>query len=67
MTQRATDPGAERRQAAIDSARASVRAEGLEPSGKFDADAEQFVAGTISADELVARAEARYGAAAPGA
>ena len=67
MTQPATDPAVERRQAAIDSARASVRAEGLEPSGEFDADAEQFVAGTISADELVARAEARYGAASPGA
>ena len=67
MTHPEIDPGTERRRAAIDSARASVQAEGLEPSAAFEDDAEQFVAGTISADELVERAEARYGAASSGA
>jgi hypothetical protein len=63
MNQPTTDEAAERRRAIIASARASVEAEGLEPSSAFDADAEQYIAGTVSADELVARAEARYGAA----
>lgn len=67
MSQPATDPAAERRRAIIDSARASVQAEGLEPSAAFETDAEAYVAGTVSADELVARAEARYGSPAPGA
>jgi hypothetical protein len=67
MTQPAPDPAAEARRANIASARASVQAEGLDPSGEFDTDAQEYIEGSISADELVERAEARYGAAAPDA
>jgi hypothetical protein len=48
------------RRAALESARASVLAEGLTPTPEFDADAEDYVAGTLGADELVERAERRH-------
>ncbi len=67
MSQPDADSDTERRRAIIDSARASVEAEGLVPSTAFDADSEAYVTGTLSADELVARAEARYSASAPDA
>lgn len=67
MSQPDADSGTDRRRAIIDSARASVEAEGLVPSTAFDTDAEAYVAGTLSVDELVARAEARYSTSAPDA
>ncbi|MFF2611703.1 hypothetical protein [Kitasatospora sp. NPDC058046] len=50
----------ESRRRALSSALGSVQAEGLTPTAAYDADAEEYAAGTISADELVARAEARH-------
>ncbi|MDH6138512.1 shikimate kinase [Kitasatospora sp. GP30] len=55
------DPTApEDRRRAATSAAASVRAEGLSTTASYDDDAAAYVAGRISADELVARAEARH-------
>lgn len=53
-----TTPESRRRD--LSSADASVRAEGLVPSDEYEADAEEYAAGRISADELVERAEARH-------
>ncbi|MEY9846099.1 hypothetical protein ABH940_003184 [Streptacidiphilus sp. BW17] len=50
----------ESRRRALSSAIGSVRAEGLTPSADYLADAEDYAAGRISADELVERAEARH-------
>jgi hypothetical protein len=50
----------ESRRSALSSADASVRAEGLLPSQEYEKDSEDHVAGRISADELVDRAEARH-------
>lgn len=60
MTSQNDDQTAAGRRAVLESARASVRAEGLIPGPEFDADAEAYVAGTLSADELVERAEQRH-------
>ncbi|WP_194909032.1 hypothetical protein [Catenulispora rubra] len=60
MTSQNDEPTADGRRAALESARASVRAEGLVPGPEFDADAEAYVAGTLSVDELVERAEQRH-------
>jgi len=60
MTSQNDEQTAAERRAALESARASVRAEGLTPTPAFDADAEDYVAGTLSADELVERAEQRH-------
>lgn len=58
-TQENEQQGAARR-AALESARASVRAEGLTPGPEFDADAEDYIVGRLTADELVERAEQRH-------
>jgi len=50
----------ESRRRALSSASGSVRAEGLTPSVEYDQDAEDYAAGRITIDELVARAEARH-------
>ncbi|MFJ9523012.1 type II toxin-antitoxin system Phd/YefM family antitoxin [Kitasatospora sp. NPDC101801] len=49
-----------RRRAGAASATGSVRAEGLQPSAASDADTDEYVRGSIDADELVARAVARH-------
>ncbi|MFC1407147.1 MULTISPECIES: antitoxin VbhA family protein [Streptacidiphilus] len=48
------------RRAAVESVRGSLAAEGLETSTAYDDDAERYVSGSLTADELVARAEQRY-------
>lgn len=53
--QRAAD-----RRAAVASVRGSLRAEGLEPTEAFDADADLYARGELSVDELVERAERRH-------
>jgi len=61
MTGQSSDKNAQaRRRAAVSSAVASVNAEGLTPSAAFDADAQAYVAGDLSADDLVERAEQRH-------
>ena len=60
MTSQEPEQTAAARRAALASARASVRSEGLTPGPEFDADAEEFIAGTLTADELVERAERRH-------
>ena len=48
------------RRAAVESVRGSLAAEGLETTAAYDADAENYVIGDLTADELVARAEQRH-------
>lgn len=56
----AEDDEAARRRRAAASARGSVQAEGLVPTDAYTDDEEAYVAGTLTADELVARAEQRH-------
>ncbi len=61
MTSKHSDLGPrDRRRAAVDSVRGSLAAEGLEPTADYEVDAEQYVSGSLTADELVARAEQRH-------
>lgn len=48
------------RRAAVESATASLAAEGFRASPESDGDAEAYINGDLSADEAVARAVARY-------
>ncbi|MFI9105822.1 type II toxin-antitoxin system Phd/YefM family antitoxin [Streptomyces fildesensis] len=52
--------GRAQRRDAVESATGSVAAEGLQASVEADRDAESYVRGGLEADELVARAIARY-------
>jgi len=48
------------RRTAVESVRGSLAAEGLKATAEYDADAERYVSGDLTADELVARAERRH-------
>lgn len=56
---RAQEAAAARAEATAESL-GSVRAEGLEPGGEAHLDADAYVAGRLTADELVQRAVARH-------
>ncbi|MCM0621846.1 hypothetical protein [Nocardioides bruguierae] len=51
------------RRAAVSAAVVSGQLEGMDPTASFTADSEEFIAGEITADDLVLRARHRWGLA----
>lgn len=52
--------GSHTRRAAVESATGSLAAEGLRPSAESDRDVEEYVQGSLSAEDMVVRAVARH-------
>ena len=53
------------RQLAVESALASARLDGAEPSEQAKKDMASYIAGDLDTDELIARARGRYGLESP--